>query len=100
MLKKELKNIDISQIKEKMNIKDLNDFLKDNNDLMLNYFNNFLKKFCLIKILVDFPNKNLEIINSFNELTLDNILSILNMKELYKLLTKTNNGQIIYTFRQ
>ena len=94
MLKKELENIDINKFKEKLNINDLNIYLKDNNESILNYFNNFLKKLCLIKILVDFQNKNDAIINSFNELTLDNILPLLDLDGLYKLLPKVKNNEI------
>ena len=94
MLKKELENIDLNKFKEKLNITDLNIYLKDNNESILNYFNNFLKKLCLIKVLVDFPNKNDAIINSFNELTLDNILPLLDLDGLYKLLPKMKNNEI------
>ena len=94
MVQKELKKIEISKIKEKMNINDLNSYIKDNNNQIINYFKNFLKKLCLIKVLVDFSNKNQEIINSFNELTLDNLLSILDMEDLCKLLIKNSNNEI------
>ena len=94
MFKKEFKNIDKFKFKEKMNINDLKNYLKNNNNHILNYFNGLLKKFCLIKVISDYSNKNQEIINSFNELTLDNLFSLLNMENLYKLLPIKSNNEI------
>ena len=94
MFKKENNNLNITQFNEKMNINDLQKYLKDNNKQLLNYLNIFLKKFCLIKLLTDFNNKNEDIINSFNELSIDNLLSLLDMGNLYELLPKNENNEI------
>jgi len=56
----------------------------------MNYLNDFVKKFCFVKLISDYQNKNEEIINSFNELSLKNILSIIDMDELVKILPENN----------
>ena len=94
MIKKELNKIDKFSFKEKMNMKDLLNYIKENNKLILNYFKDFLKKLCLIKVITDFTNKNQNITNSFNELNLENLFLLLNMDNLYKLLTKNENNEI------
>ena len=94
IMKKEFKKVDKFKFKEKMNINDLNIYLKDNNNSIINYFSYFLKKFCLIKVISDFSNKNQEIINSFNELTLDNLFSLLGMEKLFTIVSKSNNKEI------
>jgi hypothetical protein len=73
---------------------DLEKYIKDNNKLMLKHFNFFLKKFALIKLLSDYNNNNEEIINSFNELTIENLFSILELESLYEILPKNNNNEI------
>jgi hypothetical protein len=82
------------QINDKMNMNDLEKYLKDNNKQILNYFNTFLKKFALIKLLTDFNNKNEHIINSFNELSIENLLLLIEKDNLYKILPKNENNEI------
>ena len=94
IMKKEFKNMDKFKFKEKMNINDLQLYLNDNKNSIINYFSSFLKKFCLIKVITDFSNKNQEIINSFNELTLDNLFSLLGMEELFLIVSKNNKNEI------
>ena len=96
MFKMEYNNLDKIHFKEKMNMNDLENYLKDNNKLILDYFKDFLKKLCLIKVISDNTDKNQNIINSFNELTLENIFALLNMDNLYKILIKNENNEIIF----
>ena len=97
MFKKEYnKKLDKFHFKEKMNMNDLQNYLKENNKLILNYFKDFLKKLCLIKVISDYTDKNQNIINSFNELNLENLFSLLNMDNLCKLLSKNENKEIIF----
>jgi hypothetical protein len=93
-LKKEFNELDITQFNEKMNMDSLQLYLKENNKQLLNYLNIFLKKFCIVKLLTDFDNKNEDIIYSFNELSVENLLSLLDMKNLYELLPKNENNEI------
>ena len=93
-IKKKLKICDKLIINEKMNMIDLENYLKEKNNLIINYFNYFLKKFCLIKVITDFSNKNQEIINSFNELTLENLFSLLGMEDFYNILYEINHNEI------
>ena len=89
-------NLQNLNIREKMNMNDLKNYLKDNNKQILNYFNILLKKFALFKLLIDFNNKNDHIINSFNELSIENLLSLLDKDNLYKLLPKYENNEISF----
>ena len=70
------------QFKEKLNSDEFNKYLKEDNVLIMEYYNLFLKKFCLIKLISDYHNKNEDIINNFNELSTEKILSLLNMDDL------------------
>ena len=94
IFRKEFKSINQFQFKEKMNLNDLIDYTKINNQQLLIYFNYFLKKFCLIKALNDFSYKNQEIVNSFNELNLENLFSLIDMEEFYKSIPKINDNEI------
>ena len=94
MLKKEFNKIDNIQFKKNMDMKNLQQYLKENNNQMLDYLNMFLKKFVVIKLVTDFNNKNDNIINSFNKLTLKELLSDLDENNFYKLFQKNENDQI------
>ena len=94
MMKREFKKIDNLKFKEKMNVNDLQIYLNDNNNFIINYFNYFLKKFFLIKLLTDFSNKNQETLNSFNNLTLENLFSLIDMDGLFKIISKSDNNEI------
>ena len=69
-----------------INLKNFNNYLKNNNIKMIKYFYMFLQKFIFIKILTDFSNKDDELKNLFNNLTIEKIFSLLNMNNLYKIL--------------
>ena len=94
IIKKELNIIEKLNIKEKMNFDDLEQYVNNNNKQLLNYFKTFLKKFALFKLISDFTYKNEHIINSFNELNLENLLSLLDKDNLYKLIPKNENNEI------
>ena len=96
IIQKEFHNKKIN-ISEKMNIDDMEQFLKDNNNKMLNYFKKFLKKFPLFILLTDYNNKNEHIINSFNELNLENLFCIIDKDNLYKLLPKNSDNEINFS---
>ena len=91
-----LKNDHKFDYKEKMTMNNLENYIKDNNNQLIKNFIFFLKKFTLIKLISDFNNKNEEIINSFNELALDNLFQILEMDDLYELLPKNVNNEIYF----
>ena len=78
------------EIKEKINIKEFEKYIEEDNKIIMNYFSDFVKKFCFVKLISDYQNKNEEIINSFNKLSLINILSIIDMDELVKILPENN----------
>ena len=68
-------------------------YLNQNNELMINYFNIFLQKFYFVKIITDTnsTNTNIELQKSFNDLNTEKLLTILNMDTLYKLIRVENN---------
>ena len=88
MFKKENDKMKTFDFNEKMNINELKKYLVDENQKLLYYFNDFLKKFLIIKLLTDFTNKNECIINTFNESSTKNLISFLEMDDLFKFLPK------------
>ena len=86
MFKKENDNMKTFDFNEKMDIKELEKYVIDENQKLLDYFNNFLKKFLIVKLLTDFTNKNECIINAFKELSTKNLISFLEMDDLFKFL--------------
>ena len=74
------------QFIQKLNMDEFNKYLKENNEKLLEHLTSLFKKFCFIKLITDYQNKNEEIINSFNQLSFNNILSIINMENLLQFL--------------
>ena len=66
----------------------------------MNYFIGILKKFAITKLITDFHQKNEEIINNFNNLSLEYLLTLIEKDNFYKSLTKNkkeiNAIDIIY----
>ena len=75
----------------KINNDQLKKYIRDNNEVMIDIFKIFLQKLTLIKLLTDYNNKNDDIIKSFNEFALEQLLSLLNIDNLYILLHKDIN---------
>ena len=83
-----LKYLSINNILlDEINLESFRKYIKDNNDEMNELFEIFLKKLIFYKLVTDYNNKNNDFVNSFKELTLDKILSILNFDNLYLLLS-------------
>ena len=74
------------QINKMLNNDEFKKYLENENKSILDNFYHFLKKFCFIKLISDYKNKNEDIINSFNELSLKTILNLIDMEDLEKLL--------------
>ena len=75
--------------KDSININNLMNYFKVNNQQMLDSFKLFLQKILILKLFTDYNNIN-ENINSFNELNIKNLLSLLNMEKIYELLKKND----------
>ena len=88
MIKKNNNDINEEQFIHNLSLEEFNKYLKENNKQIMTYLNSFLKKFCFIKLISDHQDKNEEIINTFNELSVKNILSLLDMNDLVKLLSQ------------
>ena len=82
-----INDIPLNQI----NIEQFKKYIIDNNDEMIGIFKIFLQKLTLIKLITDYNNKNDDIIKSFNEFSIEQLLSLLNIDNLYILLHKYIN---------
>ena len=60
---------------------------------MIIYFHKFIQKLSFTKLITDFSDKNDELINTFKNVTIENILSILNIDNLYQFI-KLENKEI------
>ena len=87
LIKKQNGDLSQVQFKQKLNLKELYDYLKDDNKKVINYFNSFLKKFCFIKLISDYQNKN-DLINNLKELSIKEILTLINLDNLINILPK------------
>ena len=84
-----LKHLSINKISlDEINIDSFRKYMKDNNDEMNKLGEIFLKKLMFYKLITDYNNKNNDIVKSFNELSIEKILSVLNIDNLYLLLSK------------
>jgi hypothetical protein len=71
-------------------------FLKDNNEQMNNYLFSLLQKLLMIRILTKHDNKKDELNYNIKEITMEQLFTLLNLDNLYKSLSKTNNNEIIF----
>jgi hypothetical protein len=84
-----LKHLSINKIYlDEINIDSFIKYMMDNNDELNKLFEIFLKKLMFYKLITDYNNKNNDIVKSFNELSIEKILSVLNIDNLYLLLSK------------
>ena len=84
-------------LKRKQNLKDKNieDYLSTNNNYMVNNcFHYFIQKLVLVKLITDYDNINEDTINKFNDLSLEKMLSLLDLEKLYNLIKKKSNNEI------
>ena len=86
IIEKENNKLNKEQLKQNLNLNDFKKYLKEENKLLMENLNSFLKRFCFIKLISDYENKNENIINSFNSFSFANILQIIDMDDLIKLL--------------
>ena len=83
--------LDNEQFKQKLNILEFKKYLKDDNETIMKKLNAFLKKLCSIKIISDYRNKieeNENIINTFNQQSMKDILSFLDLNNIINNLTQ------------
>ena len=83
--------LDNEQFKQKLNIPEFKKYLKDDNETIMKKLNAFLKKLCSIKIISDYRNKieeNENIINTFNQQSMKDILSFLDLNNIINNLTQ------------
>ena len=91
LILKQKQKMNEEQFNKHLNVEEFHQYLKKNNNQLLNNLKSFMQKFCFIKMITDYENKNDEIINSFNELNLKDILSIINMQDLTDILPESNS---------
>jgi len=84
-----------NKVKEIINYKNVIQFFTKNNKYMINEcFNFLLQKFLIIRIITDFNNINEDLINNFNNLSTEKMLSLIGIDNLYKSISKTKNNEI------
>ena len=76
---------------DKINLDNFKNYILENNDEMIKIFKSFLKKLTFVKLITDFSNTNDDIINTFNLMSIEQFLSVLNINNLYILLQKEKN---------
>ena len=79
------------QFNQKLNSTEFKKYLKDDNETIMKKLYLFLKKFCSIKIISDYKNKieeNENIINTFNQKSMKDILSFLDLNNIFNNLSK------------
>ena len=84
IIEKKTNKINEEEFKQKLDLNKFKEYLENDNLYLMNYLTSFLKKFCFVKIISDYQNKNDDIINSFNTITIRNILSFIDMNDLLK----------------
>ena len=79
---------------EKINIKNLIEFLNNNNKQINNYIELFLQKLLMIKIITKYDNKKDNITFNINNLQINTLFSELNLDNIYQKLSKDSNNEI------
>ena len=81
--------------KQKLNMKNLEEYLSKNNQyLVKNCLNYFIQKLLIIKIITDYENGNDEIINNFNKLPIEKMFNLIEQDKLYNSIKKKNKSDI------
>lgn len=63
--------------KQKLNMKNLEEYLSKNNQYLIKIcLNYFIQKLLIIKIITDYENNNDEIINNFNKLSIEKMSNL------------------------
>ena len=88
IIQKQNNEINEEQFNNKLNSEEFNKYLKNENKQIMKHFNSFLTKFCFIKLISDYQQKNDDIINNLNKLSVKNILQLLDMNDLENNLSK------------
>ena len=84
-----------NKTKEIINYKNINQYFTKNNKYMINNcFNFILQKFLIIRIITDYDSTNEDILNNFNNLSIEKMLSLIGIDNLYKSISKNKNNQI------
>ena len=95
MVQKQNGDLTQDQFKQKLNLEELSNYLKDNNEKVIQYFNSFLKKFCFIKLISDYQDKN-DVINNMNDISIKDVFMLINMENLINILPKDKYEPSIY----
>ena len=85
------------KMKDKINIDNYKQYLKDNNSKINDYFKLFLNKLLMIKIITNYNSEKSIMFNKkIHDLTMEEIFTELNIQNLYDAL-KNENNEIDYT---
>ena len=86
IVEKNNNKINKEQFENNLNLNDFRKYLEEDNKPIIKYLNSFLKRFCFIKIISDYKDKNEDIINNINNLSIKDILNIIDMENLVQIL--------------
>ena len=82
--------------KKNININEFKKFINDNNKQINNYLLLFLQKLFIISLISKYNNTKDEINYNINELSIEQLFSLLDMDNIYQSLSKNNNNEIIF----
>ena len=81
ILQKRNNKINEEQFKLKLSIKEIKNYLQEDNKNIMKYLFSFLKKFFFIKLVSDYQNKNEDLINNFSEMSNYDVLALLDINK-------------------
>ena len=80
--------------KKTINMNEFKKFLNDNISQINNYLRLYLQKFFIISLLSKYDNKKDKINYNINELSIEQLFSLLDMENIYKSISKNDKGEI------
>ena len=95
MVKNKFYSLYTKKLKEKITMKNWEEFLIANNEYMIkNCLHYFIQKLLIIKFITNYNAINDDILNNFNELSLEKMFSLIELDKLYNLLKNKNKDEI------
>ena len=82
--------------KQKINIDNFKEYLKNNNTFINSYLQFFLHKLLMIKLITKYDHKKESLYNTITNLSIEQLFTELNIDDFYKKLDKNENNEIIF----
>ena len=74
-----------------VDVNHFNNYLKNNNQQIIEYFHSFMEKFAFIKLIMDFSDKKTDGFNSINQLNNENLFSFIGLDKEYRIFLDGKN---------